>query len=100
MIYHRDAYPTLSERCWKKRQPSRRRLENSEHFQQNLVSVNSKGWLHTSSFYVGQQQQRMADAQKSISDMKDRIKVIGEKHDLVIMERAQVVLTYSVSLWP
>lgn len=100
MIYHRDTYPALSERCWKKRQPSRRRLENFEHFQQNLVSIHSKDWLRTSSFYVGQQQQRMADAQKSISNMKDRIKAIGEKHDVVIMERAQVALTYSVSLWP
>lgn len=39
----------------------------------------------------------MADAQQSISKMRQRIQVVEEQHDAVVMERGQVALDYAVS---
>lgn len=39
----------------------------------------------------------MADAQRLINNMKERLRAIDEKHDATVMERGQVALDYAVS---
>lgn len=39
----------------------------------------------------------MADAQESMSKMRERIRIIDEKHDDAVMDRGEVTLEYAVS---
>lgn len=39
----------------------------------------------------------MADAQQSINNMRERLRIVDEKHDAAVMERGQAALHYAVS---